>query len=165
MFVKSSGRSLVACPLPIHAGNDPAKVSTLVKAYEDLLGKSLQEKIPALVDKAIAIKLDLERADTFGLIPNHPPWDYGSLWVFLGVLTSAMLLSLGAPFWFNMLKTASNLRPAIAAYVEDREPTDLDLDDVVGKRIIETSLARPHLRPKRLKCADQPLCVAHNVRE
>jgi hypothetical protein len=112
-----------------NAGNDPANVGTLVKAFEDLLGKSLQEKIPALVDKAIAIKLDLERADTFGLIPNHPPWDYGSLWVFLGVLTSAMLLSLGAPFWFNMLKTASNLRPAIAAYVEDREPTDAPAAD------------------------------------
>jgi len=104
-----------------HAGDDAARALTLTKAYEDLLGKSLAQKIPTLVDKAVAIKSDLERADSFRLIPTHPPWEYGSLWVFLGVLTSATLLSLGAPFWFNMLKTASNLRPAIAAYVADRE--------------------------------------------
>jgi hypothetical protein len=33
---------------------------------------------------------------------------------FLGVLATAMLLSLGAPFWFNMLKTLTNLRPILA---------------------------------------------------
>jgi hypothetical protein len=31
-----------------------------------------------------------------------------------GILASALLLSLGAPFWFNMLKTLSNLRPVLA---------------------------------------------------
>jgi hypothetical protein len=36
-------------------------------------------------------------------------------------VVSACLLSLGAPFWFNALKTASNLRPVIAAQVEARE--------------------------------------------
>jgi protein phosphatase len=37
------------------------------------------------------------------------------------------------------------IRPLVtppSVSLEDREPTDLDLDDVVGKRIIETSLAR-----------------------
>src|SRR6185503_15030850 len=33
---------------------------------------------------------------------------------FWGILASAALLSLGAPFWFNMLKTLSNLRPVPA---------------------------------------------------
>jgi len=32
----------------------------------------------------------------------------------LGILTTACLLSLGAPFWFNALKTLSNLRPSVA---------------------------------------------------
>jgi len=31
-----------------------------------------------------------------------------------GVLTTAALLSLGAPFWFNMLKQLTNLRPLLA---------------------------------------------------
>ena len=31
-----------------------------------------------------------------------------------GVLATAALLSLGAPFWFNLLKTLSNLRPSLA---------------------------------------------------
>jgi hypothetical protein len=33
----------------------------------------------------------------------------------LGILVTAGLLSLGAPFWFNALKTLSNLRPLVAS--------------------------------------------------
>jgi hypothetical protein len=36
----------------------------------------------------------------------------------LGILISAALLSLGAPFWFNMLKSLTNLRPTLADKVE-----------------------------------------------
>jgi len=32
----------------------------------------------------------------------------------LGILASASFLSLGAPFWFNLLKRLSNLRPILA---------------------------------------------------
>lgn len=35
-----------------------------------------------------------------------------------GILMAGMLLSLGAPFWFNMLKNLSNLRPILAGRVE-----------------------------------------------
>ena len=34
---------------------------------------------------------------------------------FLGVLITAALLSLGAPFWFNVLKSLANLRPILAS--------------------------------------------------
>ena len=37
---------------------------------------------------------------------------------FWGVLASAALLSLGAPFWFNALKTMSSLRPIVASKEE-----------------------------------------------
>ena len=55
----------------------------------------------------------------FGLIPDPYPTPWYNYWTpgwshFFGVLTSAVLLSLGAPFWFNMLKTLSNLRPVLA---------------------------------------------------
>jgi hypothetical protein len=38
----------------------------------------------------------------------------------LGVLITAGLLALGAPFWFNLLKNLMNLRPAVANLVEKR---------------------------------------------
>jgi hypothetical protein len=55
----------------------------------------------------------------FQLIPNPYPDPFYSYWFsswlhFWGILASAALLSLGAPFWFNMLKTLSNLRPTVA---------------------------------------------------
>lgn len=55
----------------------------------------------------------------FQLIPNPYPKSISSFWTpswlhFWGIAASAALLSLGAPFWFNMLKTLSNLRPVVA---------------------------------------------------
>ena len=56
----------------------------------------------------------------FQLIPDpYPtPWyDYTTPnWShFWGILASAALLSLGAPFWFNTLKKLTNLRPVLAS--------------------------------------------------
>ena len=36
----------------------------------------------------------------------------------LGMLVTALFLSLGAPFWFNMLRNMSNLRPILAGKVD-----------------------------------------------
>jgi len=48
----------------------------------------------------------------------HSPFDYlvGAYgWRhLLGVAASAALLSLGAPFWFNILKSITNLRTVLA---------------------------------------------------
>jgi hypothetical protein len=58
----------------------------------------------------------------FALLPkDYHPFQCESFVVFLGILTSAGLLSLGAPFWFNLLKTATNLRPAMATAVQNRD--------------------------------------------
>jgi hypothetical protein len=56
----------------------------------------------------------------FQLIPDPYPKRWYNYWTpswlhFWGVLASAALLSLGAPFWFNTLKTLTNLRPTIAS--------------------------------------------------
>lgn len=55
---------------------------------------------------------------TLQLIPvPYPPVSsyWAPNWVhFWGTLASAVLLSLGAPFWFNLLKDLSSLRPVIA---------------------------------------------------
>lgn len=39
---------------------------------------------------------------------------------FIGVLMTAGLLTLGAPFWFNLLKNLTSLRPALASLIEKR---------------------------------------------
>jgi hypothetical protein len=54
----------------------------------------------------------------FQIVPDPYP-DISSFWKpswlhFWGTAASAALLSLGAPFWFNILKTFSNLRPILA---------------------------------------------------
>jgi hypothetical protein len=56
----------------------------------------------------------------FRLIPKEyaewsiwPGWGFGNPH-FWGFLFSAAMLSLGAPFWFNALKSLANLRPLLA---------------------------------------------------
>jgi hypothetical protein len=57
----------------------------------------------------------------FKVIQLRWPNDFGQrpirskLQYLLGVLMTAALLSLGAPFWFNALKSMSNLRPVVAS--------------------------------------------------
>lgn len=41
----------------------------------------------------------------------------------LGMLIFAALLGLGAPFWFNLLKNLSNLRPALASLLDATSPS------------------------------------------
>jgi hypothetical protein len=53
------------------------------------------------------------------LLPSDYPRPFYKNWspehrIFWGILASAALLSLGAPFWFTVLKNLSNLRPILA---------------------------------------------------
>jgi hypothetical protein len=64
----------------------------------------------------------LAAASRLDLIPEPYPSLRALLWSmcpvnrqFWGILASTGLLSLGAPFWFNLLKSLSSLRPALAA--------------------------------------------------
>ncbi len=43
------------------------------------------------------------------------PWDEVVRGKFWGIFATAIFLSLGAPFWFNLLKNLSNLRPILAS--------------------------------------------------
>lgn len=43
---------------------------------------------------------------------------------FVGMLLCAMLLSLGAPFWFNMLRGLANLRPSIAQVLDPKDKAE-----------------------------------------
>jgi len=49
-----------------------------------------------------------------------PKYFFHVSWHFVGILATAGLLALGAPFWFNLLKNLMSLRPALATLVEKR---------------------------------------------
>lgn len=89
----------------------------------DLPSAQLQE----LSQQAGVIRQSLNDA-RFQLVPDpYPGWSFLSHWPrnrhFWGMLISAGLLSLGAPFWFNALKTLSNLRPILASKQQkEQEP-------------------------------------------
>ena len=66
-----------------------------------------------------------DRFNTSGvaIIPSPYPPVLGGAWSWpwphlLGIVASAALLSLGAPFWFNLLKSLANLRPAVAQQID-----------------------------------------------
>jgi hypothetical protein len=50
--------------------------------------------------------------------PWYKPWETFGAREFWGTLVAAALLSLGAPFWFNALKTLTSLRPILAGKLE-----------------------------------------------
>ena len=108
--------------------HEPKLVEALVKAAPGTLeqGAAVQGQLDANArEKAFA---DLkERIDSTGfqLLPGgwFARWPAEKLWWFnhlFGLALSAGLLTLGAPFWFNLLKNLMNLRPAVATLVEKR---------------------------------------------
>lgn len=100
---------------------DPNRAQMINGQFDVLLGEAVRPAFKQWIEEATDINDQLSAAG-FELVQKPwVPFHYDTPWVFLGVLASAALLSLGAPFWFNALKTLSNLRPAIAAAVEDRD--------------------------------------------
>ena len=108
--------------------HEPKLVEALVKAAPGTLeqGAAVQGQLDANArEKAFA---DLkEKIDSIGfeLLPRgwFARWPAEKLWWFnhlFGLALSAGLLTLGAPFWFNLLKNLTNLRPAVATLVEQR---------------------------------------------
>jgi hypothetical protein len=64
-------------------------------------------------------KIEQDLAKAGFPIQFEPSWEkfkeiFNDLQSILGILITAGLLSLGAPFWFNVLKALSNLRPLLA---------------------------------------------------
>ncbi|MGH9424865.1 MAG: hypothetical protein ACRD2L_00940, partial [Terriglobia bacterium] len=129
----------------------------LVKINDKELGSSDEDKAKALAawledynalfgDGTMAF--EQARSDTFNklksglaesgfdLIPNpifHRWMDEDPFpWFrhFLGMIITAALLTLGAPFWFNLLKNLMNLRPAVATLVARRPQSSPALPQV-----------------------------------
>ncbi len=75
-----------------------------------------------LLDHAASIRSSIDSSGFKLLEEPYSSWDYFHPWPrnrhFWGILFSAGLLSLGAPFWFNALKSLSSLRPVVASREE-----------------------------------------------
>lgn len=96
---------------------------SLVASFADQVGRDLAETEKDLTRVAGELRSEIEGLDLdlFRAFDDRAfAWDRGwSLLHLAGVLAAALLLSLGAPFWFNMLQKLSNLRPTIARHVDD----------------------------------------------
>jgi hypothetical protein len=124
--------------LATHLASDP-KRDEIVNSYERLITNAKLDAYLAAMQKLVATSgLDL-LPDPYPLRLS-PGWTKGR-WLphlfitngewswpkrrLLGVLVSAALLSLGAPFWYNALKSLTNLRPTLANAVQ-KKPAQSD---------------------------------------
>jgi len=116
-FSAAAGRDWIRAQI-----GDSARAEILIGEYNKLLNTVLREKIGRLVNVADSIRVAFDRA-RFTFIPKpYPKWPYG--WrELIGMIVSSVLLSLGASFWYNVLKHLANLRPRVADIIgrEKRE--------------------------------------------
>ncbi len=86
----------------------------VVNQYRELQKHFTGQKLGYLGDQLLALKSDLNRLD-LPIFDEFYTWEFWK-WKFtkyLGILVSIGLISLGAPFWFNLLKNLSNLRSRV----------------------------------------------------
>ena len=107
----------------------PSDRDLLLVAYEKRFDEKTRVWLEDLRQSANAIRTDLDQS-TLAILPTPFPaeWpgfltDYWGMH-FWGTLMTAAFLSLGAPFWYNVLKQLSSLRPAIAQKVEPKPATE-----------------------------------------
>ena len=109
----------------------------IIADYKQLLFK---QKLGAAGESFDKVNDEFKKTG-FDLLPKPYPnvrskdWSWLRFWRFsgdwswpprhlLGILVSAGLLSLGAPFWFNTLKSLTNLRPKLAEEI-DKDPKQI----------------------------------------
>ena len=137
---------------------DAADSGTLVAAFSDAANAKLSESLDRSIDRAKTLSAGLASSgislppgghtwrDWFGLSSPH----------FWGMVASVLFLSLGAPFWFNVLKNMTSLKSAVARKDEqdkDRERTTVDAGTMFesaggGERRTPTSLPALPPRPR-----------------
>jgi hypothetical protein len=94
------------------------KKKVLFDEYSVLL-KSELDKEQQAYDDLLTEQYSVLREYDLRFLPNDPNFDYyASNW--LGLLLSVILISLGAPFWFNALKGVVGLKDALAMKYEQK---------------------------------------------
>jgi len=111
-------RELAALPAnkgkDIHAEFTDLTKKEIPKYYED------QRADVDAVAKAVGLTGYEIFPPTGGRWPNHR-WDYDHLF---GTFAAIILLTLGAPYWYNLLKNLTSLRPALAQIIAGEKQQD-----------------------------------------
>lgn len=95
------------------------EIDSLLADLDKTIDKTAQENLEASAKQFSEVKLDLDKTG-FALFPPDGKGRWGKLWSdgfwqhWWGMVFSAALLSLGAPFWFNVLKSMASLRSKVA---------------------------------------------------
>jgi hypothetical protein len=101
---------------------DPA-VETLVSAYDQGVNAELTTDIDKLIDHSASLKSELARSQ-FQLIPERWTGWQPAKHELPGLLVAVAFLSLGAPFWYNILKSLASLYPRLAMKQEQEHKPD-----------------------------------------
>jgi hypothetical protein len=117
-----SGITTVAAAREWINGNvEPDKRAAALAALEPAADEATRTLIESDSKAAAKVRSILSKAG-FEVVAFHYPegfWHTPPSWqkagYLLGVLATIMFLSLGAPFWFNALKSLTNLRPIVAS--------------------------------------------------
>ncbi len=104
-------------------------VDDLLAALDSAIDKAVQDSLKTSGQQFSEVKVDLEKSG-FGLFPPTGKGRWGKTWGdhvgghIWGMIFSAALLSLGAPFWYNALKNLSSLRSKVAENIATEEKGD-----------------------------------------
>jgi hypothetical protein len=111
---------------------DSLRAEALIREYNGFLEEILKEKTGRLAEVADSLRADFNKI-RFVLIPDPYPGLSYNLRELAGILIAGMLLSLGAPFWYNLLKNLASLRPKVAELVQ-KEQREQKLEEMTAWR-------------------------------
>src|SRR5262249_50814729 len=103
--------------------NDKAAV---LKSFNDTVDRTVADALKKQASDYAAVKADFDNTG-FDLFPKNNRGRWGNRWYdgweghIWGVLFSVGLLSLGAPFWYNALKSLSSLRSTVAENISNEQ--------------------------------------------
>jgi len=109
----------------LEAANVP-KIDELLTALNNAIDTTAQENLKASAKQFSDVKLDLDNTG-FSLFPSDGKGRWGKTWSdgfwqhLWGMIFSAGLLSLGAPFWFNALRSLASLRTKVAENITSEQ--------------------------------------------
>ena len=98
----------------------------LLKSFNDTVDKTVTDTLKKQASNYAVAKADFDNTG-FELFPKNNRGRWGNRWYqgweghFWGVLFSVGLLSLGAPFWYNALKSLSSLRSTVAQNISNEQ--------------------------------------------
>jgi len=107
----AAAEAWLAAELKKHGNTEPP--ADWARRFESLVPQARAVAAVERLNSLVSDQLVLQLVPSPYPQPIYRDWD-PSRRTFWGIVASAVLLSLGAPFWFHVLKDLSNLRPVLA---------------------------------------------------